>query len=101
VQAVGWVRGNAGREQAQGTAAVHRLLAAVDAELGIQVPGVGADGVDREEQLTGDIARREVGRQVAQDAGLAVGQLFGRATGEGPRRRVGRGRNVDDASGQE
>jgi hypothetical protein len=63
--------------QGAGAGAVHSLVAGVDAELGKQMALVGADGVHREEQLIGDLVHREVGRQVAQDAGLAVGELFG------------------------
>ena len=68
-----------GREQAQSAGAVHGLMAAVDAELGVQVARVGADGVDREEQLTGDLGSRELGRQVAQDADLALAERLAQA----------------------
>ena len=50
------------------------LTAAVDAELGVQVAHVGGDGVHRHGQLAGDLLRRQVGRQVTQDASLAVGE---------------------------
>src|SRR3984957_2358559 len=69
------------REQAQGAGAVHRLVAAVDAELGVHVAGVRVDRVHRQPQFGGDLARREVGRQETQDAGLAVGELFGELFG--------------------
>jgi hypothetical protein len=45
---------------------------------------VGADGVHRHAQLAGDLGPGEVGRQVAQDAGLAVGELFIQAVAAGP-----------------
>jgi len=38
-----------GREQAQGAGAGHRIMAAVDAELGVQVAPMGVDGVRGEE----------------------------------------------------
>jgi len=47
---------------------------------------MGADGVHRHAQLIGDLVRREVGWQVAQDAGLAVGELFIQAAAAGPSR---------------
>ena len=62
------------------------LAAAVDAELGVQMVHVGADGVHREAQLSGDLGSGEVGRQVAQDAGLAVGELFIQASAASPSR---------------
>ena len=47
ISALGPSRG--GREQAQGASAVHSLVAAVDAELGVQMVRMGSDGVLREE----------------------------------------------------
>jgi hypothetical protein len=47
---------------------------------------MGADGVQRHGQLIGDLAPGEVGRQVAQDASLAVGELFIQAVAVGPSR---------------
>ena len=64
----GRARSCGGREQAQGAGTVHGLVAAVDAELGVQVARVRVDGVHRQPQLGGDLGCREVGRQVAQDA---------------------------------
>ena len=49
-------------------------MAAVDAELGVQMAHVSRDGVCRYVQLAGNLACREVGRQVAQDADLAFGE---------------------------
>jgi len=65
---------------------VHRLVAAVDAELGLQVARMDADGVHREEQLIGDLGSREVGRQVAQHPDLAEGELFIQAAAANPSR---------------
>jgi len=65
---------------------VHRLVAAVDAELGLQVARMDADGVHREEQLIGDLGSREVGRQVAQHPDLAEGELFIQAATASPSR---------------
>jgi hypothetical protein len=48
----------------------------VDAELGVQVAHMGADGVHRQGQFLGDLGSGEVGREVAQDADLAVGERF-------------------------
>ena len=75
-----------GREQAQGAGVVHRLVTGVDAELGVQVAPVSADGVHRHEQLSGDLVGGEVSRQVTQDAGLAVGELFYDSRGDDPPR---------------
>jgi hypothetical protein len=53
-------------------------MTAVHAELGVDVPHVGGNGVYRQEELAGDFRRGEVSRQVAQDADLAVGErVFG------------------------
>jgi hypothetical protein len=54
-----------------------------------------------EEQLIGDLVCREVGRQVAQDAGLAVGELFIQAPAAGPSRlAAGRRRGPGGPGGQ-
>jgi len=52
------------------------LVAAVDTELGVQVAQVGRDGVRRQGQLAGYLLRGQVGRQVPQDATLAVSKRF-------------------------
>ena len=89
-----------GREQAQGAGAVHRSMAVVDAELGVQVTHVSADGVDREEQLIGDLGSGEVGRQVAQHPDLAVGELFIQAAAAGPSR-LAAGRRREPVPGEQ
>ena len=63
-----------GCEQAAGTSPLNRLVAAMDAKLGIDVSRVSGDGVYRKAELTGDFPRCEPGWQVAQDPDLAVGQ---------------------------
>jgi hypothetical protein len=52
----------------------HGLPAAVRAEVAVQVPQVGLDCVRGEVELGGDLRRTHVGRQVAQHAGLALGE---------------------------
>src|SRR5580693_9083757 len=62
------------REQADSLGALHGLLAAVRAELAVQVPQVGLDRVRRDVELGGDLWRAHMGRQVAQHASLALGE---------------------------
>ena len=64
------VRG--GCQQAEGSGARDGVGSPVRAELGVQVAHMGADGVDRDVQLAGDLRPREIGRQVAQHAQLAL-----------------------------
>jgi len=49
-------------------------VAAVRAELVVQVAHVGLDRVHRKVKLIGDLRCRELGGQVAQDAGLGVAE---------------------------
>jgi hypothetical protein len=43
-------------------------MAAVRAELGVQMAHVRPDGVPRDEELIGDLSRRQVGGQVAEES---------------------------------
>jgi hypothetical protein len=61
-------------EQAQGTGPRDGLGAPVRVELGVHAAHVGLDGVGRDVQFPGDLRGGQVGRQVAQYPGLAVGQ---------------------------
>ena len=63
----------------------HGLVAAVCAELGVQVAHMGRDGVRRYVQLVGDLACRKVSRQVAQDADLAFSERIGQGLRPGGR----------------
>jgi len=49
-------------------------VAAVHAELVVQVTHVGLDRVRRQVQLVGDLRGRQLGGQVAQDPGLGVAE---------------------------
>jgi len=61
---------------------------------------MGADCIHRHAQLTGDLVRREVGRQIAQDAGLAVRELLIQAAIAGPSR-VAAGRRRGPVPGEQ
>ena len=56
---------------------VDRVVARVDAELAVDAPRVGLDGVERDVQRVADLALRELARQQPQDAELAFGELDG------------------------
>ena len=54
-----------------------RLGASMDAELLVDVAHVGLDGARGDEQLPGDVRCRQVARQVAKDAKLALAERLG------------------------
>jgi hypothetical protein len=86
---------------AQGACRFDGLGPAVDAELGVQVAHVGLDGVRRHGQLAGNLRRRQVRRQVAQYADLAVAQrLERRPRLTGRRRGPFPGQQVEDLGQQ-
>ena len=76
-----------GGEQAEGAGEVDGFGAVAGAELGVQVPGVGLDGVGGDRQLAGDFRSGQAGGQVAQDAGLAGAERLRQRPGPGGRRR--------------
>ena len=63
-------------EQAQVRGPGHRGVAVVDVQLAVDVAEVGLHGVDRDEELTGDVGVAEARGQVLQDAALPLGQRF-------------------------
>src|SRR5260370_11190008 len=65
------------REQPQFAGALYGGGTVADLELGEDVGDVSVDGVQREEQLAGDLRRGQVGRQVAQHPQLARAELPG------------------------
>src|SRR6201982_1021406 len=58
-------------------ALAHRLLPARDAQLAVDVPGMGLHGVVGEEQLAGDLTQGKLAAQPAQDFLLPHAQRFG------------------------
>ena len=61
-------------DQAGSASLLDGLGAAARAELLVQVPLVRLNGIHRQVQLASYLPRRQVGRQVMQNPGLAVGQ---------------------------
>src|SRR6516162_11569528 len=69
-----------GCEQAEGAGPVDGLVAAVGAELVVEVAHVRPDGVRRQVELVGDLRRGQVGGQVAQDTGLGLAERFAQSS---------------------
>ncbi len=65
-----YVDGSATGQQPQLAPSAHGGATVVDAELGVDVLGVGAQGVERHEQVPGDLGTVEVGGQQPEDLEL-------------------------------
>src|SRR6185312_1835047 len=78
-----------GLQEAEVGGAADGGLAGVDVQLGEDVLGVGAQRIDRHEQLTGDLRPGEFGREQPEDLELAVAQALVAGGGRGGRHRGG------------
>jgi hypothetical protein len=78
-------------------------MAAVGAQLVVDVARVRADGVHRYEQLVGDLRHAEAGREVAEHAGLGLAERLEEAAdpvGSGRCGRLSPGQQVQDRGDQ-